>query len=119
MWIGAELICSKAVTCLFASYPCCKLYPTLLNNKKSSGSLLKKMYVCIYLYLHVTSLIHIILSIIKGNNTNIRYRKTKPTRAYEMAGSPTSCFSNSINLKLEKCIHSLGIPRLVYYNTYL
>ncbi len=33
--IGAELTFSKALKCLCASYPCCRLYPTLLNNKKN------------------------------------------------------------------------------------
>ncbi len=42
VWIGAELICSKALTFLFASYPCCRLYLTLLNNKKALWVLVKK-----------------------------------------------------------------------------
>lgn len=41
---------------------------------KLKNHIKKIMYVCMYVtYLHVTSLVHIILSIIKWNNTNIRY----------------------------------------------
>ncbi len=40
---------SKALMCLCASYPCCRLYPTLLNNKKNlQGPCYKNknIYIC-------------------------------------------------------------------------
>ncbi len=58
--------------CVFLKY-CCGIEVCWVPNPNLCACY--DICVCLFLYLHVTSLINIILNIIKGNSTNIRYRK--------------------------------------------